>query len=265
MSRALLVTLCALAVASCGGGGDGAQPPPAENALGCRGSGAPTVVFESGLGVDPSTWAAVTVELDAMRVCLHERSAGLSRTAAAIATKLDVLLEDRPVVLVGASFGGYVVQLFASRHPADVAGVVLVDSLHPDIDTTFERLFGKRAAAARARQLASNSEGITFADLRRSAAEVEAAEGFPDVPLVVLKHGISFDPGGEPVPALERAWGRMQARLAALSPQGRVLTARRSHHRIAEDQPGLVATAIRRVAQAVPSTQRRAAGVRAAA
>jgi pimeloyl-ACP methyl ester carboxylesterase len=222
MPRALLVTLCALAAASCGGNDGHARPPPSADALDCRGSGAPTVVFESGLSVDPSTWAAVTDELSGdLRVCVHERPADRSRTAGAIAGALDRVLDARPVVLVGASFGGYVVQLFASGHPADVAGVVLVDSLHPEIDTTFRRLFGKQAAAARARQLEDNSERITFADLRRSAAEVEAAEGFPDVPLVVLKHGISFDAGGEPVPALERAWGgcrrssRRSARRAA--------------------------------------------------
>jgi len=260
--RALPI-VCALVLASCGGGD---PTPPRPTALDCRGSGEATVVVESGLGVDPSSWAAVLEDISGdVRVCIHERSADRSRTAAAIAAELDRVLEERPVVLVGASFGGYVVQLFASRHPADVVGVVLVDSLHPDIDTTFRRLFGKRAAAVRARQLEANSEGITFADLRRSAAEVEAAEGFPDVPLVVLKHGISFDPGGEPVPALERAWGRMQAQLAALSPQGRVVVAGHSHHRIAEDQPELVAAAIRRVAQAVPSTQRRTSGARAAA
>jgi hypothetical protein len=40
----------------------------------------------------------------------------------------------------------------------------------------------------------------------------------------------------------------MQAQLAALSAQGRVVVAERSHHRIAEDQPEVVAAAIRRVA-----------------
>jgi hypothetical protein len=80
-----------------------------------------------------------------------------------------------------------------------------------------------------------------------SAHEVAASRGFPDVPLVVLKHGISFDPGGEPVPKLERAWARMQRELARLSPDGRLIVAERSHHRIAEDQPRLVAAAIERV------------------
>jgi pimeloyl-ACP methyl ester carboxylesterase len=40
----------------------------------------------------------------------------------------------------------------------------------------------------------------------------------------------------------------MQRELAARSPDGELVVARRSHHRIAEDQPELVAEAIRRVA-----------------
>jgi len=63
----------------------------------------------------------------------------------------------------------------------------------------------------------------------------------------VLEHGISFDPGGDPDPALERAWGRMQRELAARSSDGTLIVAKRSHHRIAEDQPGLVVRAIEQV------------------
>ena len=70
------------------------------------------------------------------------------------------------------------------------------------------------------------------------------------MPLIVLKHGISFDPGGEPDPALERAWGRVQRELSALTPEGELIVAARSHHRIAEDQPALVARAIERVVAA---------------
>jgi len=244
-------------VAGCGG--DDAPPPAKPQAavgrLTCTGSGSPTVVLESGLGVAPTTWAGVAPAIaKRTKVCIHERpgigaSAPLdhSRTAAVVERELEQLLHDRPLVLVGASFGGYVVQLYASRHPDDVSGVVLVDSLHPDIDRTFAELFGKPAADARARQLADNTEHISFADLVASAKEVAATTTFPDVPLVVLEHGISFDPGGDPDPRLERAWGRMQRELAARSPQGKLVVAERSHHRIAEDQPELVVHAIEQV------------------
>ena len=63
----------------------------------------------------------------------------------------------------------------------------------------------------------------------------------------VAPDGISFDPGGDPDPALERAWGRMQRELAARSPEGTLIVAKRSHHRIAEDQPELVVRAIEQV------------------
>jgi hypothetical protein len=90
-------------------------------------------------------------------------------------------------------------QLFASGHPREVAGVVLVD------------------------------------------------RPFPDVALVALRHGISFDAGGEPDPRVERLWGALQRANAARSPRGRVVLAPRSHHRIGEDQPELVIAAVREV------------------
>jgi pimeloyl-ACP methyl ester carboxylesterase len=254
-------------LAGCGGG-DTATPAPAGSAklpgrLTCSGAGSPTVVVESGLGVDPlTTWSRVVPELARdTRVCVHERPGtgarpplSHSRTASAVEGELEKLVDaahiEAPVVLVGASFGGYVAQLYASRRPDDVGGVVLVDSLHPEIDRTFARLFGADAAAARARQLEQNTEGIKFPDLLRSAIEVAGERRFPAVPLIVLKHGISFDPGGDPDPRLERAWGRMQRELAARSPHGDLIVATRSHHRIAEDQPALVTRAVERTIEA---------------
>lgn len=41
----------------------------------------------------------------------------------------DQLYPDRPVVLVGHSFGGLLVRLFAERYPERVAGLVLVDTV----------------------------------------------------------------------------------------------------------------------------------------
>jgi pimeloyl-ACP methyl ester carboxylesterase len=230
----------------------------------CRGERSPTVVLDSGLGVDStSTWAAVRPQVARFaRVCLYDRAGMASsgpgpepRTIEAMTGELHELLVkagvEPPYVLAGASLGGMNAQLFATRHPDEVQGVVLVDSLHPDLDTKIEPLLGKRGARERRRALAQNAEGVTYADLLASDEILRAARGdFPPVPLIALRHGISFDPGGEPAPSIERLWGRLQADNAQLSPEGRVVVAERSHHRIAEDQPEVVVDAIREVVEA---------------
>jgi pimeloyl-ACP methyl ester carboxylesterase len=223
----------------------------------CSGHGSPTVVFVSGLGVDSEdTWASVAGPVSRRtRVCEYNRpGVGLSpavrppRDAAHMAKELAALVDSVAprgrLVLVGASLGGLVTQIYAGARPERIAGVVLVDSLHPRSNTLIERAIGTPAAAENRRILSQNVEGARWSDLVASYRQAAAARPFPAVPLVVLKHGISFDPGGRPVPAVERIWGRLQLDLAQRSPHGRLVVARRSHHRIAEDQPGLVVDAI---------------------
>lgn len=113
--------------------------------LSCSGSGTPTVVLEAGLG-EPSTmmagWVAPGVA-STTRVCVYDRAGrGWSESAAQpqdgvqVATDLHTLLERAgepgPYVLAGHSAGGIYVLNFAQAFPRDVAGVVLLDSMHPE-------------------------------------------------------------------------------------------------------------------------------------
>jgi pimeloyl-ACP methyl ester carboxylesterase len=77
------------------------------------------------------------------RACAYDRAgmgwsdAGpLPRTAARLATELRELLRageiPPPYILVGHSFGGLVMRLFACRHPADTAGLILLEPAHPE-------------------------------------------------------------------------------------------------------------------------------------
>jgi pimeloyl-ACP methyl ester carboxylesterase len=156
-----------------------------------------------------------------------------------------------PYVLVGASFGGLNMQLFAAEHPRDVAGLVLVDAIHPDLDRRIARILGRAGERAREAALVRNSEGVSFADLLASDAEVRRAGPLPPVPLVVLRHGVSFDPGGRPDARVERLWTALQRDLAARSPRGQYVRVPGSHHRIAEDHPQAVVAAIAEVIRAV--------------
>ena len=111
----------------------------------CVGSGSRTVVFESGLGEGMIAWALVQPQVARRtRACAYDR-AGLGfsdpspepRTSEFLVRDLRTLLERAgiapPFVLVGHSFGGMNIKLFAEQHQRDVAGLVFVDPSHENL------------------------------------------------------------------------------------------------------------------------------------
>ena len=152
-------------------------------------------------------------------------------------------------MLAGASLGGMNAQLFAARHPDEVAGVVLVDSLHPDLDAEDRAAARRRGARERRRALARNAEGVTYADLLASDDELRAARGLPARAADRAPARHLLRARRRAVPSIERLWGELQG-TTRLSPEGRVVVAAQSHHRIAEDQPEVVVGAIREVVDA---------------
>jgi hypothetical protein len=226
------------------------------------------IVLLSGLGNDSSVWSAVlaliTKQHPELRPCVFERSGlGLSdpppgdvQAANAVDDMIQALTNrsiDGPILLVGASYGGLVAQLFARLHPEKVAGVVLVDSIHPDVDAEIEKVLPPAIAQERRDELGGGPEPITFADLLASGASVNAAPPFPEVPLVVLRHGIPFNSSHEDFPsaAVESVWAHLEDQLASLSQCSDERVAERSGHRIHQDQPDLVVAAIVDVADSI--------------
>jgi pimeloyl-ACP methyl ester carboxylesterase len=110
----------------------------------CDGDGAPTVVFDAALGGSSLSWSLVQPAVARLtRACSYDRAgfgwseAGpLPRTASRIAAELHELLRaaalPSPFLLVGHSYGGLVMRLYASRHPNDVAGLVLIEPAIPE-------------------------------------------------------------------------------------------------------------------------------------
>lgn len=128
-----------------------AYPPPGELVdvggyrlhINCTGSGSPAVVIDAGWGDWSTAWGLVQPEVaKTTRVCTYDRAgtgwseAGpLPRDAAQFAKELHTLLQNAhipgPYVLAGHSLGGLPVRVFAGTYPAEVAGVVLIDSMTP--------------------------------------------------------------------------------------------------------------------------------------
>jgi pimeloyl-ACP methyl ester carboxylesterase len=109
----------------------------------CEGAGSPAVILEAGIAASSLTWSRVQPAVAReTRVCSYDR-AGLAwsegtpsaRSIDALVSELRVLLTHAavppPYVLVAHSFGALIIRAFARAHPADVAGVVFVDPLHP--------------------------------------------------------------------------------------------------------------------------------------
>ncbi len=107
-----------------------------------RGMG-PTVVFDAGISASSLSWLKVAPRVaEFARAVTYDRS-GFSWserthapvTALSLAAELEVLLRAAslpgPYVLVGHSFGTFVVRAFASDFADRVAGVVLVDPIYP--------------------------------------------------------------------------------------------------------------------------------------
>src|SRR4051812_47877583 len=114
----------------------------------CTGSGSPTVVLEPGLGESASAMGRwITPEVArTTTICVYDH-AGHGRSDAApvkpvdAARNLHVLLERAhvrgPYVLAGHSLGGMFALSYAHRYPAQVGGVVLLDSMHPHQSNAF--------------------------------------------------------------------------------------------------------------------------------
>ena len=110
----------------------------------CEGDGAPSVIFDAALGGSSLSWTLVQPAVARVtRACSYDRAgfgwsdAGpLPRTAGRIADELHTLLRaaavPTPYVLVGHSYGGLVMRVYAARHPDEIAALVLIEPAIPE-------------------------------------------------------------------------------------------------------------------------------------
>jgi pimeloyl-ACP methyl ester carboxylesterase len=249
----------------------------------CVGEGSPTVVFDSGLGSSSLDWARVQPEVARLtRACVYDRAGyGWSdpgpnpRDSVTIARELAVLLGQGgvapPYVLVGHSFGGFNVRLFASEHPEETAALVLIDSSHEQQFERFDQA-GIRSVAPRSGEIIIDNPATVPAslpddlqalarsftvragfisalrselgNLRVSAAELRAAAPLPDVPLVVISHRVRTDGVSA---RKDKLWMDMQQELATRTSRAQLVVADTDDHYVQLSEPGLVVEAIRTV------------------
>jgi pimeloyl-ACP methyl ester carboxylesterase len=268
----------------------------------CSGQGTPAVILDSGLGNSYAPWHKVQPQISQfVRVCSYDRagvgysdSSPRRRTSKDFAEELHTLLHTAgipaPVVLVGHSMGGFDVRLYANLYRNEVAGMVLVDSSHPEQERRFPpalkdmdagwlrelefmeltspfgipRLLGFCGddVIIRAAECNFHSGREIVAEWKafsESAAQTAATGSLGDMPLAVLSH----DPDGPSDPDLPAdlvkpandAFGQMQDELSRLSTRGTRTIAKNSSHYIQGERPDLVIEAVRHVVDQVRQIQ----------
>jgi len=217
--------------------------------INCMGSGSPTVILEAGLGSNQTGWDMVRSEIaEFTKVCSYDRS-GLGwsehgdkpRTSKTAVKELHKLLDKAgisgPYVMVGHSFGGYHVRLFASTYPDEVVGMVLVDANHHDQEFRLEQQ--SKASAERASQ---NKEGVRVPeDFFESARQVRETSPLRDMPLTVL--GATLD--------RVDGWIELQKDLPNILPNSKFILVDNCGHWIQRERPDLVIEAIRQIVEEV--------------
>ena len=292
MTRCLLALVLAIGLATgCGGDeprrqGSAPAPNPAVAAGGppgslvdigggrslfahCAGSGSPAVVLEAGGLGYASQWRDVQPQLARdTRVCAYDRAgAGQSlpthgvRDARGELSDLGRLLAhariDPPYVLVGQSYGGVLARVFAHQHPAQTAGVVLIDTMGRNGRRRQLAIWPASQAPEVRAGLASTVIGDTV-DLAPGEALASRVRTLGDKPLVVVD---AARQSGFPEPlrrALTRLWSRMHDELARLSGDSVRVTALRSEHDVASASDGQPAVVIRAVQAVVRAVRERA-------
>lgn len=216
------------------------------------GHGHPAVVLEAGLNNGAASWERVMPLLARhLRVVAYDR-AGIGGSAPApglvtIDRQLDDLasvitgLDGGPCILAGHSWGGVLVQLLAYRRPDLVAGLVLVDPGHEDMDSALPRpiRWGWRLLNAVHPDELHEDAAVSMAAVKEFRA---ADTPFPDVPVVVMSAARGF-------PRRFRShWTSLQAGLAAAAARGRHIIVGGTGHDIPGHRPDAVADAVLAVA-----------------
>jgi pimeloyl-ACP methyl ester carboxylesterase len=261
--------------------------------LECQGRGSPTVVLVSGRSDRSDIWKTVadssTSKLAVFpavakftRVCIYDRPGTVTiigekiepsrstsvpqpTTPKDCVEDLHALLTNAkipgPYVLVGHSYGGLIVRLYASTYPCDVFGLVLIDTLT-------ELMYDVMTPEQQTMWLPLNSnyspdlDRYTIqerTDLVKSFAEMHASPPLRPMPAIVLTSDQPYDfkaliAKGVLPPDTPPDFGiiAFQAHLTAQARLARLLHARQitdthAGHYINTEQPEIVIDAIREV------------------
>jgi len=212
----------------------------------------PTVIMDAGYGDFSKAWNSVIGDLARLSNVLIYDRAGLGksesssspRTSREMVRELKELLTEAkikpPYILVGHSFGGVNMRMFATEYQNEVCGLVLVDSTHedyrerflPTMPQDFQRVYNKQFVY----------EG-NYDEFMESLKQLKETRLKLNVPLIVLSAGKKAHYSKES----QELWNEMQREILEISSDGELVIAENSAHYIQNDEPELVVSSIKKL------------------
>jgi hypothetical protein len=233
--------------------------------LECSGPSAesPTVILATGRGLGTAdSWQLVQQDVSpSIRACSYD-AMGTGRSDKTpephpidqVVSEMHDLFETanlrKPYVLAGISAGGVLIRRYQQQYPADVGGLVFVDSSH-------EEMLWRDAAIAPQmvpdwNNPASLRDGGFLPDQKKLTWRA-------DIPLIVLERSEKVPQAAFPnltsqqIDGINAAWHSFQVDLAGRSKYGQLRVVAHSGHAMHQQRPDAIATAIQDVVHQVPA------------
>ena len=219
-----------------------------------KNKGKPTVIMDAGYGDFSKAWNSVLREISMLSSVLIYDRAGLGksekssnpRTSREMVKELKELLSEAqikpPYILVGHSFGGVNMRMFATEYTNEVSGLVLIDSTPehyrerflPTMSQNFQQAYNKQFVY----------EG-NYDEFMESLKQLKETRKKLNVPLIVLSAGKKAHYSIES----QGLWNEMQREILEISSDGELIIAENSPHYIQNDEPEVVVSAIKKLVE----------------
>jgi pimeloyl-ACP methyl ester carboxylesterase len=225
------------------------------------GQGSPTVIFEGGFGAGIASWSMVQKDVAAFAQTVSYDRAGLGqsdpgpkpRSAKQIASELHTALQKLgikpPYVMVGHSFGGIYVRVFADMYPNEVAGLVLIDPSQESFNDWLTKNQPDRLKAAEG-DIAKAGEGVKaeYASVDASYSQARTAKLPKGIPVTLLT---ATEDDSMPAEA-RKMWVEKHKEWLATIPGSKHVVVEKASHFIQAQQPAVVIEAIKQVSRRQP-------------
>jgi pimeloyl-ACP methyl ester carboxylesterase len=252
--------------------------------LECHGSGSPTVIMQSGYGNAGDIWNEADANPPAVapglarftRECAYDRPgsirvvtdtgtpapsglpgrsdpAPMPRTAADVTSELHTLLATAgvpgPYVMVSHSFGGLFSLLYARTYPEQVAGLVMIDTVTPQMRTALgpQRWQEYQQQAIQQPNVIPGYQSERY-DPDTSIKQIDSAPHLRAMPVAVLiGDTLPTDNTADFQNAVFRALREADHQFAASIPGATLTTVPNTTHYVQTQRPDIVLDAIRDV------------------